>query len=260
MSFGAEHRIYKAVRRNPFSLYESFIKSAGIKIFIAADHLRRKRGIILHSKMEIKHILLLFFQNPLVIKPVKRVLGIAVEPIFGILKRAPRKRLFNKGAGHKRRLVKHNASQGHTLNQRGRRFITPAEKVKAVAPSAPFYLYKVAAELVTAGKAKGGKNGNQRRYNIAPERRYRFAADCERSFIEAVKCPADKGNAHTKRFSRAHSAVTYYSVFISGGTALAPPRKNGKLFRRKRVKAIRHNHRRGCLRRFWRPPQEPCKS
>lgn len=193
--------------------------------------------------MKVKHFLLLFFQYPLVIKPVKRVLRITVKPVFGIFQRAPCKRLLNKRTRHKRRLVKHNASQGHTLNQRGGGFITAAEKVKAVAPAASFYLNKIAAELVTAGKAEGGKNGNKRRDHIAPERRNSFAAYCKRSFVEAVKCPANKGNAHTQRFSRAHCAVTYNAVFISGGTALAPPRKNGKLFRRKRVKTIRHNHR-----------------
>ena len=151
------------------------------------------------------------------------MLGIAVEPEFCILKRAPCERLLNKRPRHKRGFIKQNASQGHTLDQRSGGFIAPAEKLKAVAHAVTTDLYKIAAQFVITFKTEGGKHGNQRRDHITPERSDRLAAYRKSRFIKAVKRPAHKGYAHAQRFAGTHCAVAYDAVFVFSGAAGAPP-------------------------------------
>ena len=75
-----KHRINTALSRNPFAENEPFVECARIKPFIAADYRRSQRGIVFHREMEIETVFFIAFFNPFLVKPMHRMLRIAVEP------------------------------------------------------------------------------------------------------------------------------------------------------------------------------------
>ena len=75
-----EHRIYAALGGDPPAEHEPLIERAGIQLLIAVDYRGRERGIIPHREVQIEAVFLPVLLDPLLVKPVHRVLGVAVEP------------------------------------------------------------------------------------------------------------------------------------------------------------------------------------
>ena len=238
MPFRWKHRINKTLSRDPFSLNKSLIKSARIKTFISFFNAFRQRGIVVHSEMDIQNIFFFGFFYPFHIKPMIRMLRIAVEKVFWIFKRAPCNRLFNKTSRHKRNLVEHNATQSHTLNEWCTWFISAAEKIITVSHIASWNRNHIPANPVINAETKFFKRRQKRSNNISPKWRNCFPANGKRSIAKSIKGPTNKRYTHTKRFAWPYGAVTDYSVFIFNVTAIAPPIQNGKLLFWKRDKSI----------------------
>lgn len=103
------------------------------------------------------------------------------------------------------------------------------EKVKPV-----FYICSLNFNIISADfflnrKSQRLQNGNEHAYYISSQRGDCFSAQCKRAITEIVKCPADKGYGHTKRFARAHGTVTNDSVFVLKTAFVTPPAEGQKL-------------------------------
>ena len=82
--------------------------------------------------MQVEHIALRRFTNPLFIKPVTRGLGVAVKPELRPGDRTTRHSLLYEGAGHKRDLVKEDSCQSNALNKGVAGFVPASEEVVGI--------------------------------------------------------------------------------------------------------------------------------
>ena len=82
MLLSRKHRVNAALSGNPSAKHKSFIKRARIHSFVSAYYRGRKRGVVLHREVQIKAVFFTVVFYPLLVKPMHRMLGIAVEPEF----------------------------------------------------------------------------------------------------------------------------------------------------------------------------------
>jgi len=73
--------------------------------------------------MKIQAVFLRALFYPFLVEPVQRRVGVAVEPQFRAVERAPRQCLFDKRARHQGNLVEQNAAECHALNERRRALV-----------------------------------------------------------------------------------------------------------------------------------------
>lgn len=75
-----KHCIYQAFRDGPETVDIPVVEHAGIHALISGFDFLVKAEVVVHRKMQVEHIALRRFTNPLFIKPVARRLGVAVKP------------------------------------------------------------------------------------------------------------------------------------------------------------------------------------
>ena len=80
MDRARKERIDKPLRRDPFAQNEAVIERAAVKAFVSALYRGRKRRVIVHGEMEIQAVFLRALFYPLLVEPVQRSIGVAVEP------------------------------------------------------------------------------------------------------------------------------------------------------------------------------------
>ena len=136
--------IHRTAYRSPFTLYKSSVKASRIHLLVPLSYLFCQRGVVVHQKVDIQSVFLLFLFYPLLVEPVSRMLGVAVKPEFRAVDRTSCKRLFNKRTGHQRNLIQQKSRKGHSLNERSRRLILSAKKVESV-------FYPLVADLQVVG-------------------------------------------------------------------------------------------------------------
>ena len=75
-----KHCIYQALRDGPETADIPVVEHAGVHAFVSGFDFLVKTEDVVHRKMQVKHIALCRFTNPLFIKPGARRLGVAVKP------------------------------------------------------------------------------------------------------------------------------------------------------------------------------------
>ena len=236
--------IHRAVNSHPSSAHEALIEHARIQAFIAPLHFFAQRRVVVHRKVQIQRVFSLTARYPLAVEPVRRVLGIAVEPKPRALGGTPCQRLLREGARHQRHLVKQHARQGHALNKRRRAFVLSSEKVKAAQQPAASDEQDVLAQLFLALKAELAQKRQDRGHHVASQRADGFAAQPEVSAAKGVKAPQHEAQRHAKGFSAAHRSVTDYRVAQMIGRAFVPPAQHAHLLWRKPFNHAPHPDRR----------------
>ena len=105
MNRARKERVDKSLRRDPFAQNEAVIERAAVKALVSALYRGGERRIVVHGEVEIQTVFLSALFYPLLVEPVQRRVGVAVEPQFRAVERAPRESLFNKRPRHQGDLV-----------------------------------------------------------------------------------------------------------------------------------------------------------
>ena len=239
MLFLIKHRIDNAFGDCPFSENESVIEYTCIHALIAFFDFRGKRGVVVHSEMEIESIFGIFFQNPFLIEPMVRVFGVAVKPELRTGERASCNSLFHKRTGHKNDFIKEDTAERHALNHRSRAFIFAAEEIKAVSNSDSCNIKIMFAEGFFDMKAGILKEKDERTDEVAFSRCDSFAADCKRSVLKMCHCPADETEGHGKCFAASDSPVTDNGIKMTV-IRQSPPLESESLFLGESIKQQGH--------------------
>ena len=190
--------------------------------------------------MQVKGVVLLQLQKPLLPEPVGGAVWVAVEPELRLLHAAPGQRLFHKGPGHEGHLVQQHPRQGDALDEGVAGFILAAEEVKTVFPCPPPDGEDMPAPVVTEGKVLlQVSHGQQRRENVAFHAAHGLPADSESAAIETPHGPEDEAQAHDAGFARAHRAIAdegavgcvgeaeYLSLLFREAHGSVPPSRPG---------------------------------
>ena len=192
MNRARKERIDKPLRRDPFAQHEAVIERAAVKALVSALYRGRERRIVIHGEVKIQTVFLSALFYPLLVEPVQRRVGIAVEPQFRPVERAPRESLLNKRPRHQCDLVEQNAAECHALNERRRALVLAPEEIKSVAPAGVFYLHQMLRQLLAAVEAESAQDGQNRRDYVSSKRSHRLAAQREGRVVERQKCPRNK--------------------------------------------------------------------
>ena len=139
--------------------------------------------------MKIQRVFLAALLYPFRVEPVRRIVGIAVEPHFRAVHGASCKRLLNEGTRHKHDLIEENARECDTLYQGRRALVSAAEEVEAVSFVVQGDIDIVHAELFRANEPAAAEHFEQRSNDIAPERGNGLAAHRERHAVEFSRSP-----------------------------------------------------------------------
>ena len=240
MAVFVEHGIDNTFGNSPFAEDESVIEDTGIHTAVAFLNGFGKRGVIIHSEMEIEGVFLFFFENPFLIEPVIRIFGITVKPEFRIRDGASGRSLFDKGTGHENDFIKENAAEGHTLNHRCRAFILTAEQIESVCFADSGNIEIVFALELLDMKAGILKDIIKRPDEVTFDRSDSFSADSEGSIPEVSHRPADKSEGHREGFAASDRAVTDNSIMMMI-IGESPPLEGEALFWRKGIKNHPHH-------------------
>ena len=190
-----KHCIYQALCDGPETADIPVVEHAGVHTLVSGFDFLIKAEVVVHRKMQVEHIALRRFTNPLFIKPVARRLGVAVKPKLRPGDRTTRHSLLYERAGHKRYLVKEDSGQSNALNKGVAGLVPASEEVvgiRAIADSDDHFILAAAlSNLKHTLKPCGNMYDN-----VTPERFNRAAADSEVLFIEARHAPHDKADSH----------------------------------------------------------------
>ena len=225
-----EEVVHSPLRSHPLSQHESPVKIPAEHPAIAPYHLRRQSRIVLHQKVQIQRPPLPGPLNPLPVKPVGGIFGVAVKPQLGPLHRAPRAGLLHKGAGHQRRLIQQHPGQSHPLNQGGAPLILAAEEIEGINPPPEPHRQQMLRTLFRAGKPQLPQHRHQPIQKVAPQSPHGFPAQPEPLPLKPPHGPAHKGQPHTDGLSAAHGAVADNGLQLPTGRPVTPPGQHDFLF------------------------------
>ena len=190
-----KHCIYQAFCDGPETTDIPVVEHARVHTLVSGFDFLVKAEVVVHRKMQVEHIALRRFTNPLFIKPMTRRLGVAVKPELRPGNRAARHSLLYEGAGHKSDLIEEDSCQSNALNKGVAGFVPTSEEVvgiRAIADSDDHFILAAAlSNLEHTLKPCGNMYDN-----ITPERFNRAAADSEVLFIKARHAPHDKADSH----------------------------------------------------------------
>ena len=190
-----KHCIYQALRDGPETTDIPVVEHAGIHTLVSGFDFLIEAEVVVHRKMQVEHIALCCFTNPLFIKPVARRLGVAVKPELRPGDRTTRHSLLYEGARHKGDLIEEDSRQSNALNKGVAGFVSASEEVvgiRAIADSDDHFILAAAlSNLEHTLKPCGNMYDN-----VTPKRFNRAAADSEVLFIEARHAPHDKADSH----------------------------------------------------------------
>ena len=202
-----EEIVYPPLGGHPLPQHKPPVEGAAEAARVPLPHLGRQRRVILHGEVEVERPPLLRLQNPLLVKPVLRVLRVAGEPHPAPRHGAPGTGLLHEGAGHEGRLVQQNPRQRDALNQGRAALVSAAKEVEGVLLPAQPHCQPVLGCLLPPLEPQLPQRGQHLPQQIAPQRRDGFAAQPEGHAVEAGRGPLEEGQPHAQGLSAAYRSV-----------------------------------------------------
>ncbi len=165
-------------------------------------------------------------QNPLSVKPVLRVLRIAVEPQAAPRHAAPGDGLLHKAPGHQGRLVQQHPRQGAALDQRRAGLVPPAKEQETVFMAPQPHGQQVLRPPLPAVEAQPPQIGHQLRQQVPPQGGDGLSAQSQLPSVEPGHGPEEEGEPHGEGLAAADGPVADDSLPISRA---APPGQHPSL-------------------------------
>ena len=125
-------RIDNALRGDPLALDEALVEGSAVQVLVALLYLVREGGVVVEGEVQVEGALLGGLLNPLLIEPMLREFGVAVEPKLRATHRASRQSLLHKRLWHQGDLIEEDAREGNALNERRAGLVLAGEQVKFI--------------------------------------------------------------------------------------------------------------------------------